>query len=112
MSVPATLEPAAAQAGASPPKLTLKRIAAMLVLPASLLPVVLLGPGVLRAPRKLIRQAAADVERLEQRLAPARARPPAPPRLYARISFGGLYGPWRTFPAAGRSGLIPLGPEQ
>ena len=42
-----------------------RRWAAMLVLPASILPVVLLGPTLLRAPHTLWRQAGAELQRLE-----------------------------------------------
>lgn len=90
--------------------LTPKRVLAMLVLPASLLPVTLLGPGLLRAPRKLARQAWAGVVRLERELAPGRPRvAPAPPAL-ARASLGKVYGNWRAFPQGGREGLVPKGP--
>jgi hypothetical protein len=94
------------------PKLTLRRILTMLVLPASLLPVLLLGPGMLRAPRKLTRQAWADVQRLERRLEPARHRTPPAPPARARVSFGNVYGRWSVFPQVGREGLVGLGPEQ
>jgi hypothetical protein len=92
------------------PKLTPRRILTMLVLPASLLPVLLLGPGMLRAPRKLARQEWAAVVRLERRLQPARSHPlPAPPAR-ARVSFGNLYGRWSAFPQVGREGIVRLGP--
>jgi hypothetical protein len=94
------------------PKLTLRRVLTMLVLPASLLPVLLLGPGVLHAPRKVGRELWADAVRLDRRLRPARTRPPAPPTLHARVSFGNVYGSWRAFPQVGREGVIGLGPEQ
>ena len=38
---------------------------AMLLLPASIVPVPFLGPTLLRAPRRLYRQAAAEIHRLE-----------------------------------------------
>jgi hypothetical protein len=38
----------------------------MLVLPASILPVVFLGPTLLRAPHKLWREAGAELQRLER----------------------------------------------
>lgn len=91
-------------------RLTFKRVLAMLVLPASLLPVLLLGPGMLRAPRKLTREAWAGVQRLERRLEPARARPAAVRAPLARTSLGNVYGRWRTFPQIGREGLVRLGP--
>jgi len=95
---------------AAAPKLTPRRILTMLVLPASLLPVLLLGPGMLRAPRKLARQAWADVVRLERRLEPARSHPAPPPTARARVSLGNVYGRWSTFPQVGREGLVRLGP--
>jgi hypothetical protein len=92
--------------------LSLKRVLAMLVLPASLLPVTLLGPGMLHAPRKLARAGLADLQRLERRLAPARPRPLPVPRQRARVSLGKLYGNWHAFPQVGREGLVRLGPTQ
>jgi hypothetical protein len=105
--------PAPALTPAPAPALTPKRVLAMLVLPASLLPVVLLGPGLLHAPRKLARQTFAGVVRLERKLAPGRPHhaPPAPPTL-ARANLGKLYGTWRAFPQPGREGLVPKGPVQ
>jgi hypothetical protein len=97
-------------AAAVAPKLTPRRILAMLVLPASLLPVLLLGPGMLRAPRKLTRQAWADVQRLERHLQPARHHAPPPSPARARVSFGNLYGRWSVFPQVGREGVVRLGP--
>ncbi len=94
------------------PALTLKRVLAMLVLPASLLPVVLLGPGLLHAPRKLARQAYAGAVRLERELAPGRPRAQQPPWLHARANLGRVYGSWRAFPQVGREGIVPLGPLQ
>lgn len=108
----ATLERPSPRAPRTATRLTLRRVLTMLVLPASLLPVLLLGPGVLHAPRKLGRQLWADAVRLDRRLQPARSRPPVPPRLRARVSFGNVYGSWRAFPQFGREGLIGLGPEQ
>jgi len=43
-----------------------KRALAIMLLPASILPVPLLGPTLLRAPRRLWRQVSADVQRMEQ----------------------------------------------
>lgn len=106
MSAPATSAPRAQ------PALTLKRVLAMLVLPASLLPVVLLGPGLLHAPRKLARVAWTGAERLERRLAPGRPRAQQSPWLHARADLGRVYGSWRAFPQSGREGIVPLGPLQ
>jgi hypothetical protein len=52
-----------------------RRWAAMLVLPASILPVLFLGPTLLRAPHKLWREAGAELQRLEQ---PRRSRSVSP----------------------------------
>jgi hypothetical protein len=49
---------------------------AVLLVPAAIIPVVLLGPGLLRAPARLTRQAHAAVQRLEVALAPARPHHP------------------------------------
>jgi hypothetical protein len=94
------------------PVLTFKRVLAMLVLPLSLLPVVLLGPGLLRAPRKLARQAWAGAVRLERQLEPGRPRAQQPPWLHARADLGRVYGSWHAFPQSGREGIVPLGPLQ
>ena len=90
---------------------------AMLLLPLSILPVLLLGPSVLRAPVTLSREAWGDVQRLERSLQPARAahRPrvaPSPARL-SIVSLGPVYGRWTTFPQVGatRTGSLELGPE-
>jgi hypothetical protein len=92
--------------------LTPKRVLAMLVLPASLLPVTLLGPGMLHAPRKLAREAWAGAIRLERSLAPGRPRPQPQSRPLARANLGRVYGNWHAFPQLGREGSIPLGPLQ
>jgi hypothetical protein len=99
-------------APAPAPVLTLKRVLAMLVLPASLLPVLLLGPGELNAPRHLARQAWAAAVRLERRLEPARSYPRPLAPAAARVSLGKLYGNWRAFPQIGREGLVRPGPVQ
>jgi hypothetical protein len=92
--------------------LTPKRVLAMLVLPASLLPVTLLGPGELNAPRHLARQAWAGVVRLERKLQPARPHSKPPPRQAAEASLGKVYGRWRAFPQVGREGIVRLGPTR
>jgi hypothetical protein len=94
------------------PKLTLKRVLAMLVLPASLLPVTLLGPGELNAPRKLARETWAAAVRFERKLEPARARPMPAPSLAAQASLGAIYGHWHAFPQVGREGIVRLGPTR
>lgn len=48
------------------------RMFAMLLVPAAIVPVILMGPGLLRAPARLTRQAHTAVQRLEIALAPAR----------------------------------------
>jgi hypothetical protein len=104
--------PPAVDRPAHPHGLTPKRVLAMLVLPASLLPVTLLGPGELNAPRRLARQAWAKAVRLERELEPGRAHPQPAPRQAAEISLGKLYGKWRVFPQVGREGLVRLGPTR
>jgi hypothetical protein len=52
-------------AGPSRREGSLRRALAMLVLPASIVPVIFLGPTLLRSPQHLIRQAVAEVQRLE-----------------------------------------------
>jgi hypothetical protein len=90
---------------------------AMLLLPLSIFPVLLLGPSVLRAPVTLGREAWGDVQRLERSLQPARAahRPfvtPGPARS-SIVSLGPVYGRWTDFPQVGatRTGSLELGPE-
>jgi hypothetical protein len=45
---------------------SLQRALAIVLLPASILPVVLFGPALLRAPEKLWREARAEVQRLQE----------------------------------------------
>jgi len=92
--------------------LTLKRVLAMLVLPASLLPVTLLGPGELNAPRHLALQAWAGIVRLERKLQPGRPRVKPAPRAAAEVSLGKVYGRWHAFPQVGRQGIVRLGPTR
>jgi hypothetical protein len=99
-----------APASTPAPALTPKRILAMLVLPASLLPVLLLGPGELNAPRHLARQAWAAAVRFERRLEPGRVHPRRSAPAAAQVSLGKLYGNWHAFPQIGREGLVRLGP--
>ena len=90
---------------------------AMLLLPLSIFPVLLLGPSVLRAPVTLGREAWGDVQRLEQSLQPAhvRRRGIAASELskLPLVSLGPVYGRWLIFPQAGRlrPGNPLLGPE-
>ena len=44
---------------------SLARALAMVLLPASMVPVLLAGPALVRAPRTLVRQAWADVQRMQ-----------------------------------------------
>jgi len=90
--------------------ITPKRVLAMLVLPASLLPVTLLGPGELNAPRRLAHQGWAAIVHLERKLQPGRAHPKPAPRPAAVVSLGKVYGHWHAFPQVGREGLVRLGP--
>lgn len=90
--------------------ITPKRVLAMLVLPASLLPVTLLGPGELNAPRRLAHQGWAAIVRFERKLEPGRTRPQPEPRPAAQVSLGKVYGRWHAFPQLGREGLVRLGP--
>ena len=89
----------------------------LLLLPLSILPVLLLGPSVLRAPVALGHEAWGDVQRLERSLQPARIHHPAilPIEESRRptISLGPVYGRWTSFPQAGRlrPGNPRLGPE-
>jgi hypothetical protein len=94
----------------------LGRIVAMLLLPLSIAPVLLLGPSVLRAPVTLSREAWGDVQRLERSLQPARsAHPRAPvpapgPSVWqSRVSLGPIYGRWSEFSGAGQTGITWTG---
>jgi hypothetical protein len=51
--------------GAKGPLDSLRRALAVALLPLSILPVVLFGPALLRAPQKLWREAQAEVQRLQ-----------------------------------------------
>jgi hypothetical protein len=96
---------------------SLGRIFAMLLLPLSIAPVLLLGPSVLRAPVALFNEAWGEVQGLERRLLPARhhARPHVvtDARGIPTVSFGPVYGRWVAFPQQGqtRPGVGQLGPE-
>jgi hypothetical protein len=91
---------------------------AMLLLPLSIVPVLLLGPSVLRAPVALGREAWGDVQHLERRLLPPSPRHRSGiaaselSRLPA-VSLGPVYGHWMAFPQTGRTrpGNPLLGPE-
>jgi hypothetical protein len=86
-------------------------VLAMLLLPLSIAPVLLLGPSVLRAPVALAHEGWGDVQRLERQLDPERPyRPPPPPSLgpsvwQAQVNLGSIYGRWNAFPQAGRTGV-------
>jgi hypothetical protein len=92
--------------------LTPRRVLAMLVLPASLLPVTLLGPGELNAPRHLALQAWAGVVRLERELQPAHPHSKPAPAPAAEASLGKIYGHWHAFPQIGREGIVRPGPTR
>jgi hypothetical protein len=87
------------------------RIAALLLLPLSIAPVLLLGPSVLRAPVALAHEGWGDVQKLEHRLDPEHSYHPPPPPApgpsvwQAQVSLGPIYGRWSEFPGAGREGV-------
>jgi hypothetical protein len=89
----------------------LGRIFALLLLPLSIFPVLLLGPSVLRAPLALAHEGWGDVQRLERRLDPERPYrpPPAPspgPSVWqVQVSLGPIYGRWSELPGTGRAGV-------
>lgn len=91
---------------------SLGRIFAMLLLPLSIAPVLLLGPSMLRAPVVLGHRAWADLQRLERRLQPAHHSPPpaiawlGPSAWPPIVSLGPVYGRWSTFPQEGRQRLV------
>jgi hypothetical protein len=93
----------------------LGRIGAMLLLPLSIFPVLLLGPSVLRAPVALAHEGWGDVQHLERRLDPERpyrpSSPPAPgPSVWqAQVSLGPVYGRWNELPGAGGQGITWTG---
>jgi hypothetical protein len=94
----------------------LGRIFAMLLLPLSIAPVLLLGPSVLRAPVALAHEGWGDVQRLERSLRPAdtpRPHPPAPPfgpsMWQPLVSLGPIYGRWSALPGAGQTGITWTG---
>ena len=78
---------------------SLRRGLAMLLLPASIVPVLFLGPTLLRAPQRLWRQASADVHRLIWPLGPRHG--PFPPALAP------IDGP-TVSPADRRGGTVTL----
>jgi len=89
---------------------------AMLLLPLSIVPVLLLGPSVLRAPVTLGREAWGDVQRLERSLQPAHsshphapAPAPGPSVWRPSVSLGAVYGRWSVSPQAGRTGITWTG---
>ena len=95
------------------------RVLALLLLPLSIMPVLLLGPSVLRAPVALSREAYGEARSLERslrrRLDPAvpwRSPPaptPGPSAWQPNVSFGSVYGRWSAFPQAGREGIAWTG---
>ncbi len=97
------------------------RVFALLLLPLSIMPVLLLGPSVLRAPVALSREAYGEARSLERTLR-RRLDPPAPPRprlvttpgpsaWRPIVSFGPVYGRWSAFPQEGRAGITWTGPR-
>lgn len=98
------------------PSDVLGRIVAMLLLPLSIFPVLLLGPSVLRAPVALSREAWGEAQRLERSLQPASSprphaqAPSAGPSVWQPlISLGPVYGRWSAFPGAGQTGITWTG---
>jgi hypothetical protein len=94
---------------------SLGRILAMLLLPLSIAPVLLLGPSLLRAPVALFGEGWGEVQRLELRLLPAHRRgTPLGENAWAlpTVSLGPVYGRWLAFPQQGltRPGDPQLGP--
>lgn len=95
---------------------SLGRILAMLLLPLSIAPVLLLGPSLLRAPVALFHEAWGEVQILELRLLPAhKHRAPLAENAWAlpTVSLGSVYGRWSAFPQQGRTRPSDpqLGPE-
>jgi hypothetical protein len=95
---------------------SLRHILAMLALPLSIAPVLLLGPSLLRAPVALFHEGWGEVQRLELQLLPAhRRRPALGENAWAQptVSLGPVYGRWLIFPEQGRArpGDSQLGPE-
>ncbi len=95
---------------------SLGRMLAMLLLPLSIAPVLLLGPGLLRAPVALFNEGWGEARRLERQILPAQRRPaPLGENAWAlpAVSLGEIYGRWSAFPAPGRirPGDRLLGPE-
>ena len=89
---------------------SLGRVLAMLLLPLSIAPVLLLGPSVLRAPVALSREGWGESSAWSCaccRPTPTSHTPPRPRparALAAVVSFGPVYGRWRAFPQAGGDG--------
>jgi hypothetical protein len=122
---PAAVSAVGPAAGAMPPagqvgwraSDVLGRIVAMLLLPLSIAPVLLLGPSVLRAPVTLAHEGWGDVQRLERRLHPElpyRTPPvpaPGPSVWQTRVSLGPIYGRWSELPGAGREGITWRGAQ-
>ena len=77
---------------------SVKRALAILLLPASIIPVVFLGPSLLRAPRHLWRMTYADVHRIIWPLEHRRALPP---------EIAPVEGPHES-PAVRRGGTVTL----
>jgi hypothetical protein len=112
-------------AGATPPagqvgwraSDVLGRIVALLLLPLSIAPVLLLGPSVLRAPVTLAHEGWGDVQRLERRLDPEHPyHPPSAPALgpsvwQAQVDLGSIYGRWSELPGVGREGVTWRGAQ-
>ena len=81
---------------------SLRRTLAMLVLPASLVPIVLFGSGMLLTPLKIGREWNSEVQRIEQSLQSHKHAPAPEPPLAVRLPLAPVYGHWSAFPQAGR----------
>jgi hypothetical protein len=95
---------------------SLRRVFAMLLLPLSIAPVLLLGPSVARAPVTLAREGWGEVQRLERSLEPghsphphAPAPTPGPSIWQPSVSLGAVYGRWSGLPQTGRTGITWAG---
>ncbi len=98
------------------PAAWLRSMFALLLLPLSIAPVLLLGPSVARAPVTLAREGWGEVQRLERSLEPgdsphphAPAPTPGPSIWQPSVSLGAVYGRWSGLPQTGRTGVTWAG---
>ncbi len=108
------VDPSAGEVGWRPSDVA-GRIFALLLLPLSIAPVLLLGPSVLRAPVALAHEGWGDVQRLERQFDPERpyrpppASSPGPSVWQAQVSLGPIYGRWSELPGEGGHGITWTG---